>query len=83
MARAARSALSVVRDALGVAWPLDRPLLASDVTFEHAPPPKQAPAPALVLVLAIEELPNGEMVASGKHPFESAVIFTTRVVTIR
>ena len=69
VSRAARSSLSVFRGALGIAWPIDHPLLAAAVTVEDDPPPKQAPEFTLELVLAIEALVSGKMITSGENAF--------------
>ena len=83
VSRAARSALSLPRVALGISWPLDHPLLDAAVTVEDSPPPKQVPGCALETVLAIEALSTDKMIASGKRLFAPAIIFMTHVVTPR
>ena len=43
VARAARAPHFCCRDAIGISWPPDRPLLDAAVTVEDAPPPNRDP----------------------------------------
>ena len=75
--RTARSALSVFKDALGVRWPLEHPLIASAVDVDDPTPPKQAPSFPLELVLAFDTIASGPLVVSGKRLFASAILLMT------
>ena len=75
--RTARSALSVFRDALGINWPLDHPLVASVIVVDDPNPPKQAPSFTLDLLRRFDSIACDQMVTSGKRLFASAIILMT------
>ena len=75
--RTSRSALSMFRDALGINWPLDHPLVASVVVVDGPEPTKQAPSFPLELLQRFDTIACDSLVTMGKRLFASAIILMT------
>ena len=71
---AARQALTVWAEALGIDWPLTNPLVISAATVTSNDAPKQAPSIPLSTVKLIEQVALNVEVASRKLAYASAIL---------
>ena len=71
---AAKRALAVRPEALGVDWPLPNPLLTGAVSVETNEAPRQAPSMRLSTVKSREEISTNDLVAPYKRAYASGIL---------